>query len=220
MNSQMETQQAGRDDARRERSKKRKRLYEEPLKPGTAAVIMKDIEAAVNAEYPMPLSCFAHVDEDNVRQVDFVLRETDKDLGQDEKYDVFYYHLRAIFPSDYPFNGPDWMVIVENGCMVGRICVLEFSRFHPEEANPTINLQSFFAAVTTVQKDFKSAGFRPYSPLYVRKKQEAFLTELEKNVAPFTEFKGRKSRRIDPQPVMVESVEYCMPSDTEDEQST
>lgn len=189
---------------------------EEPLSPGAAAVIVKDIEAAVNAEYPMQLRVSVLMSEEDVRRADFVLVEHDKELGEDV-YETFYYHVRIVFPSNYPFSGPDVMVNVDNGCMAeGKICIREFSVFHPEASNPTMSLQTFFGALSSAQYNFRGSGFRQYESGYVKRMQDTFLTRLEKNVAPLADFQGSKSKRVEPPPVFIETTELLFPSDSED----
>ena len=189
---------------------------EEPLSPGAAAVIMKDIQTAVNTDYPMQMRVSVLMSEEDVRQADFVLVEKDKELGGDT-FDTFYHHVRVVFPSNYPFSGPDTSVVVENGCMsVGKICVREFSAYHPEASNPTMSLQTFFAALSSTQYNFRGAGFRQYEAEYVKRMQESFLSRLEKDVCALREFQGPKPKRVDPPPVFVETTEFWFPSDSED----
>jgi len=190
---------------------KRRRLMEEPLSPGAAAVIVKDIQTAVNTEYPMRMRVLVLMSEEDVRKADFVLVEQDKELGEDV-FETFYYHVRIVFPSDYPFSGPDVMVQVDNGCMKeGRVCIREFSTYHPEASNPTMNLQTFFGALSSAQYNFRSSGFRQYNFECVKRMQDTFLERLEKSVAPLADFQGRQSP-----PVFVETTELLFPSDSED----
>ena len=187
---------------------------EQPLSPGAAAVIMKDIQTAVNTEYPMRLRVSVLMSEEDVRKADFVLQEKNKELGEDV-FETFYYHVRIVFPCNYPFSGPDVMVQVDNGCMIeGRICIREFSTYHPEASNPTMNLQTFFGALSSAQYNFRSSGFRQYESGYVKRMQETFLERLEKSVAPLADFQGPK--RVEPPPVFVETTELLFPSDSDD----
>ena len=196
---------------------KRRRLLDQPVSAGAAAVILKDIETAVNTEYPMQLRVLVLMSEENVRTVDFVLEEKDKELGGDV-YETFYYHVRIVFPCNYPFSGPDVMVSVDNGCMAeGKICVREFSTYHPEASNPTMTLQTFFGALTSAQYNFMGSGFRQYESGYVKRMQDTFLTRLEKNVAPLADFQGPKSKRVEPPPVFIETTELLFPSDSDSE---
>ena len=195
---------------------KRRRLLEEPLSRSAAAVIAKDIETAVNTEYPMRMRVSVLVSEEDVRNADFVLEEKDKELG-DDVFETFYYHVRFVFPSNYPFSGPDVMVSVDNGCMAeGKICIREFSTYHPEASNPTMNLQTFFGALSSAQYNFRGSGFRQYESGYVKRMQDTFLERLEKNVGALADFQGPKPKRVEPPPVFIETTELLFASDSED----